>query len=374
MGFHNDAIFWIEVEKIKPNPFQPRRDFNDDRLRDLADSIRQYGVLQPLVVSRIEFEKEDGGLGVHYELIAGERRLRASKLAQVQTVPVIIRSSDESEQVKLELAIIENLQREDLNAVDRAAAFKQLSQKFSLSHGQIGKKVGKSRVYVTNTLRILNLPEHMQHALKEGKMAEGHTRPLLMLIDRPDEQETLFKEIYYKGMTVRDAELTSRAIATERSRKKELKLAPEIIELEGQVSESLGTRVRVQPKTVNGKVQGGKITIDFFTDEEVKKILGALSAVEQGETLEEKLTAFVEKQVENDSKQEEVADRGVETSEHQEQVSEIQVETVRVIKEEGRPVPEEEGGEIQVDTIEEPQEEVEKREEDDLYSISNFSV
>jgi ParB family chromosome partitioning protein len=389
MSFYNNAIFWIEVGKIKPNPYQPRREFNEERLRDLADSIRQYGVLQPLVVTRVEFEKPDGGLSVEYELIAGERRLRASKLAQVQTVPVIIRSSEENEQVKLELAIIENLQREDLNAVDRAVAFKQLTEQFSLSHEQVGKKVGKSRVYVTNTLRILNLPEHMQQALREGKMAEGHTRPLLMLTDRPQEQETIFKEIYYKGMNVRDAELTSRSIAKERSRKKELKLTPEIMELEEQVAELLGTRVRVEPKTINGKVQGGKITIDFFTDDEVRKILKALQTLESSETLEEKLTAFVEKQIlgEEDLKTKmEEEDRTEQFSEsdtslESENFSE-EHKISNIIPEEGRPVPENVniyGGDFPNTTqIQENSSKKDipedKKEEDDLYSLSDFTL
>ena len=117
---YNNSIFWIEVDKIKPNPFQPRREFDESKLRDLSDSIRQYGVLQPLVVTRKELEKSDGGIVVEYELIAGERRLRASKLAGVLQVPVIIRAGVDDDRVKLELAIIENLQREDLNAVDRA--------------------------------------------------------------------------------------------------------------------------------------------------------------------------------------------------------------------------------------------------------------
>ncbi|MCK9352307.1 MAG: ParB/RepB/Spo0J family partition protein, partial [Candidatus Pacebacteria bacterium] len=142
-----DSIFWIEVEKIKPNPYQPRREFDESRLRELADSIRQYGVLQPLVVTRREFEKEDGGIGVEYELISGERRLRASKLAGIKQVPSVIRTGEDDNRVKLELAIIENLQREDLNPVDRARAFGQLASEFNLKHNEIGKRVGRSREY-----------------------------------------------------------------------------------------------------------------------------------------------------------------------------------------------------------------------------------
>ena len=157
-AFYNDSIFWIEVDKIKPNPFQPRKEFNEAALQDLADSIRQYGVLQPLVVTRKEIQKADGGLASEYELIAGERRLRASKIAGLAQVPVLIREGQETDMMKLELAIIENLQREDLNPIDRARAFDRLANEFGFKHAQIGEKIGKSREYVSNSLRLLTLP------------------------------------------------------------------------------------------------------------------------------------------------------------------------------------------------------------------------
>jgi ParB family chromosome partitioning protein len=210
---YDNSIFWVDVEKIKPNPFQPRREFDESRLKDLSDSIRQYGVLQPLVVSRMEVLREDGGISVEYELIAGERRLRASKLANIEQVPVIIRIGDDN-MAKLELAIIENLQREDLNAVERARAFHRFVEEFKFTHNQIGIKVGKSREYVSNTLRLLALPQEILDALSAGKISEGHTRPILMLTDRPQEQMVLFKEIIFKKMTVRDAERVARKIAT----------------------------------------------------------------------------------------------------------------------------------------------------------------
>jgi ParB family chromosome partitioning protein len=201
---YQNAIFWIEVEKIKPNPFQPRKEFDEHKLRDLADSIKQYGILQPLVVTRREIEKPEGGLAVEYELIAGERRLRASKLAGLTQVPVLIRigeeGREEEDRMKLELAIIENLQREDLNPVDRAKAFQRLVDDFGFKHVQIAQKVGKSREYVSNTLRLLGLPEEMLTALSERRINEGHSRPLLMLNDRKEEQMTLFKEIIFKKL------------------------------------------------------------------------------------------------------------------------------------------------------------------------------
>src|ERR1700684_690311 len=197
-SYVGDSIFWVEVDRIKPNPFQPRKTFDKASLQSLAESIRSYGVLQPLTVTRKEIEKPEEGIAVEYELIAGERRLRAAKLAGIREVPVVIRTSEDSDRMKLELAIIENLQREDLNPVDRALAFQRLAVDFGLKHAEIGKRVGKSREYVSNTLRILSLPQEIQAALAAGEISEGHTRPLLMLIDRAEEQKTLFTEIVTK--------------------------------------------------------------------------------------------------------------------------------------------------------------------------------
>lgn len=263
---YSNSIFWIEVEKIKPNPFQPRREFEEGPLRDLADSIRQYGVLQPLVVSRVEVVKEDGGLMSEYELIAGERRLRAARLAGLAQVPALIRTGDDAK-MKLEIAIIENLQREDLNAVERARAFLRLADEFKFTHADIGRKVGKSREYVSNTLRLLQLPEEILNALSAGKISEGHTRPIMMLSDRPEEQMVLFKEILFKKITVREAERIARTVAFERARKKELLPDPEIMEIEEKLGETLGTRVHIEKKE-----SGGQILIDFFTTDDLHTI------------------------------------------------------------------------------------------------------
>ncbi|MDP2641856.1 MAG: ParB/RepB/Spo0J family partition protein [bacterium] len=263
--FYNDSIFWIEVDKIKPNPFQPRREFDEAQLRSLSDSIRQYGVLQALVVTRNEVGRDDGGIGVEYELVAGERRLRAAKLAGLQQVPVLIRTGEETDLMKLELAIIENIQREDLNPVDRARAFERLHKEFNFKHQEIGKKVGKSREYVSNSLRILSLPEYIINALSERKISEGHTRPLMMLVDRPQEQETLFKEIIFKKLNVREAESIARHIAVERARKL---IDQELIDIEDQFKEKLGTRVRIEKKE-----EGGRVTIDFFNKDDLRALL-----------------------------------------------------------------------------------------------------
>ena len=277
-GFYNNAIFWVEVDKIKPNPFQPRKEFDEAKLRDLANSVRQYGVIQPLTVSRREIQKEDGGLAAEYELIAGERRLRAAKLAGIGQVPVLIRDSFDDDKTKLELAIIENLQREDLNPIDRAKAFSKLVSDFGFKHTEVAAKIGKSREYVSNTIRLLGMPEEMQQALADGKISEGHTRPLMMLVDRPQEQMTLFKEIMLKRLTVRDSESIARRIAYDRVRKKEYLYAPEILEMERELTEALGTRVAIEPKE-----NGGKLSIDFMSEDDLRVLFASLaSRIAQG--------------------------------------------------------------------------------------------
>lgn len=270
-NLYSNSIFFIEVDKIVPNPYQPRREFDPGPLKDLADSIRQYGVLQPLTVSRVERETADGGLITEYELIAGERRLRASKLAGLSEVPAIIRVGDDS-MMKLELAIIENLQREDLNAVERARAFARLVEEFKFTHTQIGQKVGKSREYVSNTVRLLSLPQEILDALSSAKINEGHTRPLMMLSSRPEEQATLFKEIMFRKITVREAERIARRIAVDKVRKKELIPNAELMQIEQKLQESLGTRVHIEPKEA-----GGKITIDYFSNDDLDIILAVLN-------------------------------------------------------------------------------------------------
>lgn len=274
--FENNSIFWIEVDKVTPNPHQPRRTFHEGQLQDLADSIRQYGVLQPLIVTRNEVMRDDGGLSVVYELIAGERRLRASKIAGLSQVPVLIRSGEDDDLMKLEIAIVENLQREDLNPIDRARAFYRLVNDFGFKHGQVGQKVGKSREYVSNSLRLLSMPEDIQEAITGGKMTEGHARPLLMLSDKPEEQSTLFKEILFRKLTVREAESISRRIAHERVRKPSLMLDPDIMELEKKLTETLGTRVQIEQREV-----GGKVVIDFSSGDNLREILVLLDTIHQ---------------------------------------------------------------------------------------------
>ncbi len=265
-----DSVYWVETERVKPNPYQPRKEFDEERLKSLAESIRQYGILQPLTVTRTEVVKSDGGIQSEYELIAGERRLRAAKLIGLREVPVVIRQGEESGKVKLELAIIENLQREDLNAIDRAKALAQLAKEFGLTHIEIGAKVGKSREFVSNSIRLLALPEPIQIAVVGKEISEGHARALLMLTDRPLERDTLFRDMVLKKTSVRMAEQLARRIATDRIRKHDK--TPEMMEIEKSLTESLGTRV-----VIENRPQGGRLLIEFFSPEDLSNILAAFA-------------------------------------------------------------------------------------------------
>jgi ParB family transcriptional regulator, chromosome partitioning protein len=346
MSFRNDAIFWVEVEKISPNPYQPRREFDEARLKELADSIRQYGVLQPLVVTRKETMRDDGGISVEYELIAGERRLRASRLAGVSAVPVIIRDGAESDKMKLELAIIENLQREDLNAVDRAHAFKQLVDEFGMSHAQVAEKVGRSREYVSNTIRLLMLPPDLLSGLGQGNITEGHARTLLMLNDRPEEQNVLFREILLKKLSVREVERITRKIAADKLRKKEWgSTDPGLIELEKQFTEALGTRVQIAKTDY-----GGKVVIDYFSPEDLENLFNM------------------------------VAHSGVRVSHPDipmpQQAPQVpaSIETLAQAEVIGVPAPEEPAEAPQAPVDDRPLAEKKEEDETDLYAIKNFSL
>ncbi len=362
--FFEDSIFWVDVDKINPNPFQPRREFDEMQLQSLADSIRQYGVLQALVVTRKEVPKEDGGLSTVYELIAGERRLRASKIAGLSQVPVLIKVGDETNDLmKLELAIIENVQREDLNPVDRGRAFERLVNEFKFTHQEIATKVGKSRVYVTNSMRLLTLPPEMLEALSRGQISEGHTRPLMTLADRPDEQLTLFKEIMFKKLTVREAESLARRIAYDKTHKKGFTLDIEIQEMEEKLTETLGTRVLIEKKE-----NGGKIMIDFFSKEDLNSILDLIKSNQKKSP-----TEMMDKHIEQNP--EPPVNESIPKYVRAPEIAKMQMGDIVKIP-----------PEIPVENIEpesEPEnlddrspEEIKKDEnsEDDIYSIKNFSI
>lgn len=382
MAFQGDSIFWVEVEKIVPNPFQPRREFDESKLKELAESVRMYGILQPLTVTRKEVSREDGAFYTEYELVAGERRLRASRLAGLAQVPVIIREGENSEQEKLELAIIENLQREDLNAVDRALAFRQLADTFGLSHAQVAKKVGRSREYVSNTLRLLALPDYMLESLKVGDISEGHARTLLMLSDRPEELDTVYREILLKKLSVREVERITRKIASDKVRKKKWENTnPELIELEKQFTESLGTRVQIAKTDY-----GGKISIDYFSDDDLTDLLARLrkEADANQKTNEVAMNVVVEERAETAIERQEILER---VTEHTplETVDESAVDEVvqsapetrtdayeQPMQSEPKQSETEVLAQIAKDTA--PPEKPKEEDESDLYAIKNFGV
>ncbi len=267
-----DSIFWIEVDKIDPNPYQPRREFNPEALQDLANSICEHGVIQPVLVSRIQRESPRG-LEVRYQLIAGERRLRASQLVGLRLIPAIIRKHEPDDRLKLEIALIENIQREDLNVIERARAYKQLINEFHMVQREVALKVGKSRESIANTIRLLSLPEDIQQALAEGRLTEGHARAILMVGSDVEQQRVMFQEIMTTGINSREAEIRSREILGRPARVMRPRMAspvvdPELRAAQARLEEILGTRVVLQKKG-----EHGKIVVEFFSDEELKSIL-----------------------------------------------------------------------------------------------------
>ena len=269
----SDAIFWIEIEKIEPNPFQPRREFNEEALKDLARSIREHGVLQPVLVTKHEIDTPSG-LEVRYQLIAGERRWRASKLAGLSQIPAVIRRGVPDDRIKLELALIENVQREDLNAMERARAYKQLVDEFHLVQREIAERIGKSREMIANTLRLLTLPLDIQESLQSGRITEGHARAVLMAGDDLPKQHEVYNAILEERLNVREAENKARQVGgkTFTPRRRAAKVHdPLMKEWQNRLEEKLGTKVQVQ------KIgERGKIVVEFYSDEELRGILDKL--------------------------------------------------------------------------------------------------
>lgn len=255
---NGQLILEIPLGKISANPRQPRHVFDEDALQDLVNSIKENGILQPLVVS-------DAGDG-KFEIIAGERRFRAAKEIGLETVPAIARSV--SEQQKLELALIENIQRENLNAIEEAKGYNRLSDEFNLTHEQIAKKVGKSRSQITNIIRLLDLPERVQDALTGGEITFGHAKVIVSLDNETDQME-LFKSIVRKNLNVRDSERSIIKIKSNYSRFKNKNVKdPNILEKEELLRAALGTKVAISKRGGRGKVE-----IEYYSEEELGGII-----------------------------------------------------------------------------------------------------
>ena len=277
-----ESIFHIEIEKITPNPDQPRRHFDQDALRELASSIREFGFLQPLVVSKVEKETSTG-IAVEYQIIAGERRFMAAKLLGLPRVPAIVRNVN-LEREKLELGVIENIQRENLNPIEMARAFQRLQEEFRMTQREIAAKLGKSREVVANAVRLLDLPEYIQRAVEDGQLSESNAR-LLIAINDPVAQKAMLDDIVQNKLTTRDVkERIQRTIisvgggsgmpgAPRRGRPplQKVHLAPEVKTMQEELSTSLGAPVEISKNANNGK-----ITITFFSEEELENILRKL--------------------------------------------------------------------------------------------------
>ena len=270
-------IFQIETDKILPNPHQPRRDFNEQSLQELANSIREFGVIQPLIVTKIEKESERGWT-VSYELVAGERRLLAAKILGLTTVPAIIRQVP-VEHEKLELAVTENVQRTNLNPIEFARAIAKLQEDFRLTQREVAARLGKSREAIANTLRLLSLPTEIQEAVATGKVSESQAR-LLLSVEDIAARDRLFREILTNNLTVREINLRVRQLkgkpvpesAEEGPVASSTKtIDPELLALKEELEAALGTPVELRKEG-----EGGKLTINFYSKEELEGILAKL--------------------------------------------------------------------------------------------------
>ncbi len=253
------ALEEIPLASIVPNPHQPRFHFDEVKLQELADSIKEHGILQPLVVTKN---------GEQYEIIAGERRFQAAKRLGLPTVPVMVR--DVTEQQKLELAIIENIQRHDLNPIEEAKAYLRLVDEFSLPQEKVAEKMGKSRSAVANTLRLLHLPIEIQRAVAERKISEGHAKALLA-IENPEKLRAVFDLIIKEELTVRETELKVRSVSVKPHIRSAIQLNPELLERTEHLTQILGTKVKIAP---SGK--GGKVIIEYYAPEDLDGLLKRL--------------------------------------------------------------------------------------------------
>lgn len=255
-----DAVKQIRPDDIRPNPHQPRQLFEEEALGELAASLKQHGILQPLVVTSAGNDK--------YELIAGERRLRAAKLAGLKTVPAVVRSFDE--QQKLELALIENLQRADLNPIETAIAYRKLVDEFNLSPDQVAQRVGQARSTVSNTMRLLALPPEASRAVAEGRISEGHARAILSA--EPGKRQELLELIIKNHWTVRQAEEFTRAYTKPQGSKEQgLKRIAGSNDLTKALESYLGAKVTMQPTA-----RGGKLIIAYTSDDELQRIIATI--------------------------------------------------------------------------------------------------
>ena len=261
----------MRINMVEPNRDQPRRNFEEDALLELADSIKQYGVLQPLIVRK----RND-----YYEIIAGERRWRAAKMAGVKEVPVIIKEYNEQE--ILEIALIENIQRENLNPIEEAMAFKKLLEEFDLKQDEVAERVSKSRTAVTNSMRLLKLDQRVQQMIIDDMISTGHARALLA-IDDPEQQYVLANKIFDEKLSVRETEKLIKEIKNPKKQKEKKIIENAFIyeDIEDKMKQVLGTKVHVASK---GKGKG-KIEIEYYSDKELERMFEMIMSIGKGEQI-----------------------------------------------------------------------------------------
>ena len=259
----------VRINEVEPNRDQPRKDFDEDALMELADSIRQFGILQPLLVQK----KKN-----YYEIIAGERRWRAAKLAGIKEVPIIVK--DYTDQEIVEISLIENIQRENLNPIEEAMAFKRLLQEFQLKQDEVAERVSKSRTAVTNSMRLLKLSPRVQQMIIDDMISTGHARALLA-IDDEEQQFILANKIFDEKLSVRETEKLVKALKNPKKEVKKEKPEHTFIyeNIEEQIKNIMGTKVSVNQKA-NGK---GKIEIEYYSEEELERIYDLLMTIPRGE-------------------------------------------------------------------------------------------
>ncbi len=257
----------IRLDLIKPNPFQPRRAFSDEKLKELASSIKEHGVLQAVVVS-------PSGEGDHYMLVAGERRCRAARMAGLDTVPAVVKTIDKN--TMLEIALIENLQREDLNPVEEAFAYKKLMQDFSYTQEELARRIGRSRPSIANSIRLLALPDAILSLLAAGELTPGQVRPLLAIKDE-NQQYAAARQIIDEGFSAREAEKLVAEINTEKKKTEKKEPQAEAVqdplsaEIQTQIQRALGTKVKLK----TGK-QGGTIEIYYYSEDDLERLVAKL--------------------------------------------------------------------------------------------------
>lgn len=258
-SYVRDKVLYIDINDIKPNAEQPRKTFDKEKISELSQSIIEHGIIQPLVVRKS---------GKHYEIVAGERRWRAAREAELSVVPCIVRQFSDEENMLV--AIIENMQREDLNPIEEAMGLEQMISAYGMTQEEVSKSVSKSRPYITNTLRLLKLPEEIKALVSEGKISTGHARALITVKNKT-KQEELCKKIIKDGISVRDVERL--ASEEKKTRKKPLKRvkSPDTLNVERELKEIYGTKV-----TINSRGNKGTIELEFYSKDELNRLIDLL--------------------------------------------------------------------------------------------------